>query len=272
MPYDANGIYNLPGGYQAVTGQTIQASQHNPPLQDIAAALSQVLLRSGLAPMTGNLPMGGFRITGMANGIAPSDGATVAQAGVPIGTVLDFAGASAPTGFLLCYGQAVSRSTYAELFSAIGTAYGAGDGSTTFNVPDARGRVSAGKDNMGGTSADRLTNKPRGVNGDVLGAAGGFEENALTVDQIPPHAHSGTTSVSGDHFHDNITARVSSPGSGTGMVNSGGGNATVTMAARTNNAGAHAHTFGTNAVGGGMPFSIVQPTIIFNKIIKVART
>lgn len=72
------------------------------------------------------------------------------------GTVLPFAGSAAPIGWLLCYGQAVSRTTYANLFAAIGTAYGAGDGSTTFNVPDLRGRVAAGKDDMGGTAASRL--------------------------------------------------------------------------------------------------------------------
>ena len=72
---------------------------------------------------------------------------------VPSGTVLPFAGTTAPIGFLLCSGQAVSRSTYPDLFAAIGTTYGAGDGSTTFNVPDLRGRVPAGKDDMGGGAA-----------------------------------------------------------------------------------------------------------------------
>ena len=72
------------------------------------------------------------------------------------GIVFDYAGTTAPTGFLMCYGQAVSRTTYAALFAAIGTAYGAGDGSTTFNVPDCRGRVTAGGDAMGGTAAGRL--------------------------------------------------------------------------------------------------------------------
>lgn len=73
------------------------------------------------------------------------------------GVVHDFAGTVAPQGWLMCFGQAVSRTTYANLFAKIGTTYGAGDGSSTFNLPDARGRVSAGKDNMGGTTAGRLT-------------------------------------------------------------------------------------------------------------------
>ena len=57
---------------------------------------------------------------------------------MPVGCVIPFAGAAAPTGWLLCQGQAVSRTTYAQLFSVIGTTYGSGDGSTTFNLPDMR--------------------------------------------------------------------------------------------------------------------------------------
>lgn len=68
----------------------------------------------------------------------------------PAGVIVDYGGAAAPTGWLLCDGSAVSRTTYADLFAAIGTQYGAGDGSTTFNVPDFRGRVSVGL----GTHAD----------------------------------------------------------------------------------------------------------------------
>lgn len=99
--------------------------------------------------------------------------------GVPTGTVLPFAGSSAPSGYELCYGQAVSRSTFATLFGVISTTYGTGDGSTTFNLPDLRGRVVAGQDNMGGVSADRLTDQANGVDGDVLGDTGGTEGNLL---------------------------------------------------------------------------------------------
>lgn len=68
---------------------------------------------------------------------------------IPSGTVVDFGGSSAPSGWLLCDGTAVSRTTYAALFGVIGTSYGAGDGSTTFNLPDARGRVSVGQGTHG---------------------------------------------------------------------------------------------------------------------------
>jgi microcystin-dependent protein len=75
---------------------------------------------------------------------------------IPAGTISAHSAATAPAGWLLCYGQAVSRTTYAGLFAAISTTYGAGNGSTTFNVPDMRGVRPAGLDNMGGTAAGRL--------------------------------------------------------------------------------------------------------------------
>lgn len=77
---------------------------------------------------------------------------------------------TAPAGWLLCDGSAVSRTTYAGLFAVIGTWYGVGDGSTTFNLPDLRGRVVAGKDDMGGNAAGRLMNPP--LFGATLGASG----------------------------------------------------------------------------------------------------
>lgn len=112
---------------------------------------------------------------------------------LPSGTVLPFAGSTAPSGYQLCYGQAISRTTYASLFSAIGTTYGSGDGSTTFNVPDLRGRTIAGQDDMGGSSANRLTNQSGGVDGDTLGGAGGAETHTLTTAQLASHSHSATS-------------------------------------------------------------------------------
>lgn len=105
-------------------------------------------------------------------------------AATPVGMVAPFAGVTAPAGWLFCHGQNVSRTTYAALFTALSTTYGPGDGSTTFALPDLRGRVVAGKDDMGGTSANRLTNQSGGLDGDVLGAAGGAETHALTDAQM----------------------------------------------------------------------------------------
>lgn len=91
------------------------------------------------------------------------------------GVTVPYLGSAAPTGWLLCFGQAVSRSTYAALFAVVGTTYGVGDGSTTFNLPDMRGRSVFGKDDMGGSAANRVTNAVSGITGTTLGAVGGSQ-------------------------------------------------------------------------------------------------
>jgi microcystin-dependent protein len=180
-----------------------------------------------------------------------------------IGTVLDFAGSTAPTGFLFCYGQNVSRATYSALFAVIGTTFGSGDGSTTFTLPDLRGRVVAGKDDMGGTSANRLTNQSGGLNGDTLGATGGSETHTLTTAQLASHTHTGTTStVSNDHTH-GVTVYIASSGGGDGVF----GGISSTSGNTTGISANHTHTFTTNASGSGGAHNNVQPTAILNKII-----
>jgi microcystin-dependent protein len=160
---------------------------------------------------------------------------------IPVGSLMPYAGTSAPTGWTLCFGQAVSRTTFADLFAVVGTTYGIGDGSTTFNLPDLRGRVVAGKDDMGGTSANRLTGLSGGVNGDVLGAAGGAEIHTLTTAEMPSHTHTITYGVND--------------------VNGGGG----TDPSYLESTG---RTETTNATGGGGAHNNVQPTFILNYIIK----
>lgn len=116
---------------------------------------------------------------------------------VPIGVVNPFAGATAPSGWLLCFGQAVSRSQYSALFAVLNTTYGAGDGSTTFTLPDMRGRAVAGKDDMGGSTAGRITAAVTGVSGTTLGNAGGDQ-------RVHAHSHANTASFSGNaasHTH-----------------------------------------------------------------------
>jgi len=105
--------------------------------------------------------------------------------GLPAGIYIPYGGASAPAGWLLCYGQAVSRATYADLFTAVGTSYGVGDGATTFNVPDIRGRVPLGKDDMGGVSANNVTDAAADSIGGTLGA----ETHTLTIAEMPAHTH-----------------------------------------------------------------------------------
>jgi len=131
----------------------------------------------------------------------------------PIGMITAYAGSTAPTNWQLCYGQAISRTTYASLFSVISTTYGVGDGSTTFNLPDLRGRTVAGVDNMGGTDAGRLSTA------NTLGTTTGTETVTLTSAQsgVPAHAHANTVTnnavttgnQSADHSHTFSTGNVS---------------------------------------------------------------
>lgn len=119
--------------------------------------------------------------------------------GVQIGTIVPYGGTAAPNGWLLCYGQAISRTTYAVLFATIGVAFGPGDSSTTFNLPDLRGRVPLGKDNMGGSAANRVTNGVSGVTATTLGAVGGDQHaqhdtlatssTAVSTVTDPQHGH-----------------------------------------------------------------------------------
>lgn len=159
----------------------------------------------------------------------------------PPGVVLPYAGTTAPSGWLLCYGQAISRATYAALFSAIGTTYGGGDGSTTFNVPDLRGRVAGGKDDMGGAAASRLTTGGSGVNGAVLGASGGAETHTLSVAQMPSHSHT-------------VSGASASVGSGSNDLRASG-----------SAAGAQPTT---SSQGSGAAHNNTQPTLVLNHIIR----
>jgi len=102
-----------------------------------------------------------------------------------IGAVVAYAGPSAPTGWLFCFGQNVSRTTYAQLFAVIGTTFGIGDGSTTFGLPDCRGRFIAGLD----ASAGRLTGAQTGGLNATLGAVGGEQGHAPTLAETFAHAH-----------------------------------------------------------------------------------
>lgn len=117
---------------------------------------------------------------------------------VPAGAILPYGGSSAPNAaWLMCFGQNVSRTVYSVLFGVVGTTYGIGDGSTTFGIPDLRGRVPVGKDNMGGAAANRMTAGISGVDGVTLGASGGDQRvqthNHTLTDPGHTHTDSGHT-------------------------------------------------------------------------------
>jgi microcystin-dependent protein len=176
----------------------------------------------------------------MSNGPGGDPSYQPLPAGVPAGTVVPFAGTAEPAGWLFAAGQAVSRSAFAALFAAIGTTFGGGDGTTTFNLPDLRGRVAAGRDNMNGTAAGRLTAGGAGIAGTTLGAAGGSEIHTLTVAQMPVHAHSQSGVVGGQNYALGSTYPD-------GPYTIGGS---------------------TGTAGGGQPHPNAQPTLVLNFIVK----
>lgn len=187
---------------------------------------------------------------------------------VPSGTILDYAGTTAPAGYLFCDGASYSTTgPTAVLFGIIGFTYG-GSGSS-FNVPDLRGRVGAGNDAV----AHRLNS---GTIGSVAGNA--TQTITLTTAQMAAHTHnySGTTSTeTANHVHDYQSLSDVAGGTGYGYQSPGSlvtrysGSSSV---ATTTESALHAHTYsGTtdNGTGTSAGVNIAQPTVIINKIIKM---
>ena len=183
---------------------------------------------------------------------------------IPLGGMIDYTGSSAPSSqFVIPIGQAISRTTYASLFSLISTTYGTGDGSTTFNVPDLTGRVVAMKE----PSSVRLTSSYFVGNSTTLGATGGGESTALnSTNQLPQFTPSGTINTGTVAFNG---ANISSGSGGGNSITTGG--FSTTGALNLNTATLSGWTFTGNAVGSASPaaFKTVQPTIILNKIMRV---
>ena len=159
-----------------------------------------------------------------------------------IGTILPFSGSTLPTGYLFCDGSAISRTTYAGLFAVIGTAFGAGDGSTTFNLPNLNGRVPVGQDS-------------NDTDFDTLGETGGEKEHTLTVDEMPEHKHEGIEWLGNSQY--NISLNSGSLSTGYKMTWTGSSDTSKIQ---------------TVSAGGGQAHNNVQPYVVVNYIIKATQT
>jgi microcystin-dependent protein len=189
---------------------------------------------------------------------------------VPIGSVFPFASVRPPYNYLICDGSEVSRSKYNALFNVIKTRYGAGDNSTTFNLPDLRLKFPLGATGSPYTSTS--------------GTTGGSFTSPIGITHLPPHGHTGTVDSAGGHTHG-----INDPGHGhtylfPGTQNAASGADTVaennigsalpqptttsTTGITTQTAGDHVHTFTSTNTGGGTPLPVTNPYLSLHYIIK----
>lgn len=169
-----------------------------------------------------------------------------ANTGYITGEIRMWSTGTAPTNWLLCDGTAISRSTYATLFALIGTTFGAGDGSTTFNVPDFRGRAPIGA----GTGS--------GLTARTLAATTGAETHQLSTSEIPSHSH-GVTDPG--HAH---TVNIS----GSGTPDAAAIDQTDTSVTGAITSGSSATGISIQNTGGGGSHNNMQPSLVVNFIIK----
>lgn len=301
MP-SSNGVYSLPPGFLAQTGTTIQVSQHNPIFEDVAAALTGRLSRDGTAPMTGPInlaagsvtapgavfaadPTSGFfkTMNGIGVGIAGTQVAEFLAGGISgaflPGMMISWTGSTAPSAlWVLPHGQTLSRITFAALWifaqgeiAAGNLLYNNGDGSTTFGIPDMRGRVPAGWDKMGGVAAGRLTSQ---VAGSTLGSVGGVEVVSLTAAQIPQIVALNNASPSYNFSNGTTVGGVTDIGV-TGTTTGGGGFGFNAVSSEGNVGVTGFTTITANTLStvssntGGGAHSNVQPTLVCNYILFV---
>lgn len=303
MPFNGSGVFAL-ASPAFVAGTTISSSAVNTDFSDIATnGLSKCVTIDGQNIITGQLKFptgsaaapsiafasdlttgmyylgtkhigfstGGSEIVGFnGNNLGSGQSGNVLEintpSGVtypnPVGMVADYAGATAPAGWLLCYGQSLLIATYPELFVAISNTYG-GDGISTFFAPDCRGLTVFGKQNMGGVSSNAITVAGGNYDGSILGNKGGNQNHTLTTAEMPVHNH-GVTDPNHTHNSGGIGNFMIS-GSGSQLIGTGGSVGQIL------NTAASATNISINNAGSGNFHPIINPSIIFNKIIYAGR-
>jgi microcystin-dependent protein len=215
--------------------------------------------------------------------------------GLPVGTIVQYAGTIPPTGWLICNGSSLLIVNYSNLYDVINTIYGSDNSGLTFNLPDFRGRTSIGTNSNNNALSNRF-----------IGTYEGNETQSLTIDQLPPHNHNAFSDQSGNHNHSGTTSIIpnhihNTNSSGDqynqyGMMHkSYGGNNTANnleltetfnspdiltqplqldiYAAGTHNHeiiddGLHNHNISINNTGNGQSFNIMPPFLVINYIIK----
>jgi microcystin-dependent protein len=186
---------------------------------------------------------------GSGNAIQITQGGTLyppVVVGIPTGIMFPYGGTVAPSGYLLCNGAAVSRTTYSDLFTTLGTAFGIGDGSTTFNLPDTQGRAPIGV----GTYTDPV----QGAVTRTLGQSLGASQHLLTSSEMPSHNH---TLTDPGHAH-TVANQFNADTGGNGVFAAGAGQNTGTATTGITLAN----------TGGGTVHNNMQPSLAVNYIIK----
>jgi microcystin-dependent protein len=210
-----------------------------------------------------NTAIGKFNGTGLnvTGNITPT-GALLGPGSAPIGAIVIWPTSTLPTGagvWTWCNGQAVSRTTYAAAFALLGTTYGAGNGSTTFNLPNYQETTLVGYSGMGGAGSPGLLTNISNTLKAAFNMVFGAGTQTLSTPNLPPYTPAGSVSVTGHVGYQGLAYALSG---GSTTVASQGGSSSVVIDSQT--------FTGTAQGGTSTPFNTVQPSQAVNFIIRLA--